>query len=67
MPFEPPQPPRAPAQRYVPLLALSGARSRTRWGGLKFRPSHSVFGTKLRSSIWVRNMRSRSKRVFLCC
>ena len=53
-----------PERRYLPLHAVVGKPARSRWGGLKFRPA---FGAKLRSSIWVRNIRRRSKRVFFCC
>jgi hypothetical protein len=61
------QPAGRPGHRYLPLHALVGKRPRQRWGGLKFRPSPSAFGARLRSSIWVRNIRERSKRVFFCC
>lgn len=52
---------------YLPLHALGGKRVRSRWGELKFRPSPAAFGARLRASIWVRNIRGRSKRVFLFC
>jgi len=54
-----------PVHRCLPLHAVAGKRLRGPWGGLKFRPSPSAFGAKLRSSIWVRHVRRRSKRVFL--
>lgn len=56
-----------PGHRYLPLPGLDGRRTRSRWGGLKFRPGQAAFGAKLRSSIWVRHIRGRSKRVFLFC
>jgi hypothetical protein len=57
----------SPGHRYVPLQAVTGKRPRGPWAGQKFRPSSSASGAKLRSSIWVRPVRRRSKRVFLCC
>jgi len=57
----------SPGHRYLPLQAVTGKRPRGPWGGQKFRPLPSAFRAKLRSSIWVRHMRRRSKRVFLCC
>jgi hypothetical protein len=59
MPSGQPQP--ADRARYLPLPAVVGKPARSRWGGLKFRPPR---GAKLRSSIWVRGIRLRSKRVF---
>jgi hypothetical protein len=66
MPSHQAQPAGRPGHRFLPLNAIVGKRPKGRWGGQKFRPFHSAFGAKLRSSIWVR-IRRRSQRVFLCC
>jgi hypothetical protein len=67
MPLDQAHPASIPAgHRLLSLNVVVGKRAQGSWGGLKFRPSQSAFGAKLRSSIWVRNIRRQSNRVFLC-
>jgi hypothetical protein len=48
------------------LSGIVGAPTGFRWSALKLHCWHKPNGSKLRTSIWVRNVRKRSKRVFLC-
>ena len=59
-------PSRPPRPRFRMLNGILGPLTGARWSALKLRCWHQPNGAKLRTSIWVRNVRKRSKRVFLC-